>query len=148
MLIETVGLTYKRQSIASTNSIFLDEIDMCPKDSGEDVRKTYAICEMCGMAVCSKHIIKDNDKFSCSEHTISDHGTLNESVSKKTLHHNDLEKIKDAVQSLLSQKVFNRKRKNSDVKEIDKTNDPNIQTNIESHTKGENNDNFGAPLKW
>ncbi len=41
LIIETIGLTYIRESIASNNLLFRDEIDLCPKDSGKDVsRKT------------------------------------------------------------------------------------------------------------
>lgn len=64
--------TYTREILAASNTILMDEIAYCPKDLFSKImtskRQTYAICEICGGAYCSKHIRKVNDSYYCKEH--------------------------------------------------------------------------------
>ena len=160
LIIETIGLTYKRESIASNNFIFRDEIDLCPKDSSKDVRKTYAICEMCGAAICSKHISNDNSMFFCSDHKVS--GIL---PYRKTSKFDvnalaELNEIKDNVQSLLSTKILRRKKNvnNSDNNNIqalglkeEKTEEMENTITQNSQLQDKDDDkttNLGSPIKW
>ncbi len=110
LIIETIGLTYIRESIASNNFLFRDEIDLCPKDSGKDVRKTYAICEMCRAAVCSKHVTNDNSMYFCSDHKISRISSYKKTSRFDVNALTELNEIRDNVQSLLSTKIFHRKK--------------------------------------
>ena len=110
LIIETIGLTYKRESIASNNFLFRYEIDLCPKDSGKDVRKTYAICEMCRAAVCSKHVTNDNSMYFCSDHKISRISSYKKTSRFDVNALTELNEIRDNVQSLLSTKIFRRKK--------------------------------------
>jgi hypothetical protein len=148
IVIETSGLTYKRESIACTKDIFRDEIDLCPKDSDKDVRKTYAICEMCGLAVCSKHIKNENSRFFCSNHE-------NFQTSNLKIPHIDVNDLKDNVQTLLSEKIFHRKKKeNNEIQfttlmkeeEEEKEKTANTKKNSSNQNDSKNN-SFGAPLK-
>jgi restriction endonuclease len=65
--------SYRREVLPASETVIIDEIVFCPKDLYEKRRhskkKTYAVCELCGHAYCSKHIYTINDSFYCEKHT-------------------------------------------------------------------------------
>jgi Holliday junction resolvase len=64
---------YRRELLPASQTVIIDEIDLCPKDFYEKRRpskkKTYAVCELCGHAYCSNHIFLMNDAYYCEKHT-------------------------------------------------------------------------------
>jgi hypothetical protein len=58
----TSNKIYRREILAASNTVLVDEIAYCPKDFFANIRgnkkMTYAICEICGKAYCESHIKK------------------------------------------------------------------------------------------
>jgi hypothetical protein len=71
--IEAKGNTYTREALAASNTILIDEISLCPKEFFARImavdKQTYAICEICGGAYCSKHIDSVNNSYYCKDHS-------------------------------------------------------------------------------
>lgn len=86
------------------------------------------------MAVCSKHIKNDNSKFICSDHSISfSDNVISKLSSIKKIPYIEVSELKYSVQSLLSEKVFYRKKREFDnVKETDPKKESSIQRDTES----------------
>ena len=70
--IESGNNVYTREILAASNTFLMDEIAYCPHEffarfrSGK--KETYAVCERCGGAYCSKHIQRSYDSYFCIEH--------------------------------------------------------------------------------
>jgi hypothetical protein len=70
--IESGNNLYTREILAASNTFLMDEIAYCPHEffarfrSGK--KETYAICERCGKAYCSKHIERICNSYFCREH--------------------------------------------------------------------------------
>ncbi|MFZ0554059.1 MAG: hypothetical protein WBL67_14560 [Nitrososphaeraceae archaeon] len=67
---------YTRQALAASKTILLDEIEFCSRDylsssllRKPEVRKTFAVCDDCGMVLCRKHILVVDERYVCSENT-------------------------------------------------------------------------------
>jgi hypothetical protein len=75
---------------------------LCPKDTGKDIRETFAICEICEMAICSNHAIKDNGKHSCYDRETPYDNNTSSMIE---------EKIKDMSTSLNSLKTLFKQKK-------------------------------------
>ena len=63
---------YRREILAASNTVLVDEIAYCPKDFFTKMRgnkkMTYAICEICGNAYCKSHIEKVKNSYYCKDH--------------------------------------------------------------------------------
>jgi hypothetical protein len=70
--IESHNNAYTREILAASNTILIDEMTYCPHEFFARFRpsrkQTYAICERCGGAYCSRHIERVNDSYFCREH--------------------------------------------------------------------------------
>lgn len=70
--IESHNTTYTMEILAASNTILIDEMAYCPREFFARFRpsrkQTYAICERCGGAYCSRHIERVNDSYFCREH--------------------------------------------------------------------------------
>jgi RNA 3'-terminal phosphate cyclase len=70
--IESGNNVYTREILAAANTFLMDEIAYCPHEffarfrSGR--KETYAVCERCGGAYCSRHIEKVHNSYFCREH--------------------------------------------------------------------------------
>jgi hypothetical protein len=70
--IESANNVSTREMLAASNTFLMDEIAYCPHEffarfrSGR--KETYAVCERCGGAYCSRHIEKVHDSYFCREH--------------------------------------------------------------------------------
>lgn len=74
-IIETQSksITYRKRVMASSKTVLMDEMSLCPKDFStikiwRKKKNVYAVCETCGLALCSDHIIESNKKYYCKEH--------------------------------------------------------------------------------
>lgn len=71
--IKSNETNYRREVLPASETEIINEIEYCPKDLYEKRRpsknKTYAVCEVCGRAYCSKHISPINDAYYCEKHT-------------------------------------------------------------------------------
>jgi hypothetical protein len=71
--IEAANKTYTREALAASNTILIDEIALCPQEFFALIRasrkQTYAVCEACGGAYCSKHIKQKNSSYYCKDHS-------------------------------------------------------------------------------
>lgn len=69
---ESGNSVYTREILAASNTFLMDEITFCPHELFARFRpgrkETYAVCERCGRAYCSKHIEKVNNCYFCKEH--------------------------------------------------------------------------------
>jgi hypothetical protein len=62
---------YRREVLAASETVLIDEIMFCPKEFYEkrpSNKKTYAVCEECGWAYCYNHISLINDAYYCEKH--------------------------------------------------------------------------------
>jgi len=70
--IESANSVYTREILAASNTFLMDEIAYCPHEFFARFRsarkETYAVCERCGGAYCSRHIEKVNNSYFCREH--------------------------------------------------------------------------------
>jgi hypothetical protein len=70
--IESHNTTYTREILGASNTILIDEMAYCPLEFFARFRpsrkQTYAVCERCGGAYCSRHIERVNDSYFCREH--------------------------------------------------------------------------------
>jgi hypothetical protein len=70
--IESGNNVYTREILAASNTFLMDEIAYCPHEffarfrSGR--KETYAVCERCGGAYCSRHIERSYDSYYCTAH--------------------------------------------------------------------------------
>jgi hypothetical protein len=65
-------MTYDRKVLAASNKIIIDDISACHKHSffGKILRnrkRTYALCEICGVPLCYNHALKKGDSYFCEE---------------------------------------------------------------------------------
>jgi hypothetical protein len=71
--IQSNETQYRREVLPASESVIIDEIRFCPKEFYEKKRpsnkKTYAICEVCGRAYCSRHISLINEAYYCEKHS-------------------------------------------------------------------------------
>jgi hypothetical protein len=71
--IQSNETQYRREVLPASESVIIDEIRFCPKEFYEKKRpskkKTYAICEVCGRAYCSRHISLINKAYYCEKHS-------------------------------------------------------------------------------
>jgi Holliday junction resolvase len=71
--IKSKDTSYRREVLPASETVIIDEIAFCPKEYSEKRRsskkKTYAICELCGRAYCSSHIVPIDDSYYCEKHT-------------------------------------------------------------------------------
>ena len=70
---KTKEITYTRKILAASNTKLMNELEYCPKHFSRwkvwhGKRPTYAICDVCGAALCEDHISKVNDIYLCEEH--------------------------------------------------------------------------------
>ena len=75
IIMKAGDFSYKRKILAASNTFVEDEISVCPKHLSfvkAWSRRTCAICEICGGAFCSDHIIKVDSSYFCEEHRIRD----------------------------------------------------------------------------
>jgi hypothetical protein len=69
------GMRYQRQALAASGIILCDELELCSKDDMSprfrkaDPRKTFAACEHCGLALCTKHFVQKGELYFCEDHT-------------------------------------------------------------------------------
>lgn len=72
-------INYRRCMMATSGKVVADEIASCKNrysssgrlvtQSNEGCKKaSYAVCEICGYALCIDHIFERNDSFYCSDH--------------------------------------------------------------------------------
>ena len=70
--IESQNSVYTREILAASNTVLMDEIAFCPHEFfarfRPSRRETYAICERCGGAYCSRHIERVHNSYFCREH--------------------------------------------------------------------------------
>jgi hypothetical protein len=71
--IQSNTIKYRRRAFATSKTITLDEIALCPKDFSTikiwgKKKSTYALCETCGISLCMDHIHKHNEKYYCHDH--------------------------------------------------------------------------------
>jgi hypothetical protein len=70
--IESQNAVYTREILAASNTILMNEIAYCPHEFFARFRpsrkETYALCERCGGAYCSRHIQRVNESYFCKEH--------------------------------------------------------------------------------
>jgi len=71
--IEAKDKVYAREILAASSTVLIDEISLCPKEFFARFRsskkQTYAVCETCGGAYCSKHIRRrNNNSYFCEDH--------------------------------------------------------------------------------
>ena len=70
--IESQNRTYVRAVLAASATKLIDEIAYCPKDFFARIRsgrkQTFAVCERCGNAYCSRHIDKVKSSYYCRDH--------------------------------------------------------------------------------
>ena len=63
--------SYRREILAASKTVIVDEIALCPKESLARLRPsdkpTYAICEHCGSAYCKNHIQKIHGSYYCKD---------------------------------------------------------------------------------
>jgi hypothetical protein len=67
---KAVGMTYIRKVLAASNTFIVDEISLCPKHSSfgkilGGKKQTYALCEICGVALCINHSTKRGNSYFC-----------------------------------------------------------------------------------
>lgn len=128
----------------------MSQIYKNPKTKHLDILNRLAICEMCGMAVCSKHVINDHSKFFCS-----DHKTLQISSNKKIPHINQMKwwtNSEAMFTHYFQLKNFFRK-KNDEIQEV---NDHAVKIEettkakdaIEQTRKDNETNTLGCPIKW
>jgi hypothetical protein len=71
--IEAKNKMYAREALAASSTVPIDEISLCPEEFFARLRssrkQTYAVCESCGGAYCSKHIKRNNNSYFCKEHS-------------------------------------------------------------------------------
>ncbi len=71
--IQSKSITYRKRAMASSKTILVDEMSLCPKDFSTikiwgKKKSVHAACEACGIALCSDHILETNKKYYCKEH--------------------------------------------------------------------------------
>ena len=71
--IEAKDKVYTREILAASSTVLVDEISLCPKEFfgrfRSSKKQTYAVCETCGGAYCSKHIRRhNNNSYFCEGH--------------------------------------------------------------------------------
>ncbi len=67
-------MAYKRESMASSKTMILDEIKFCSKDFSSlkfwtKCKPTDALCDSCGIALCDDHVYENNEKYYCKDHS-------------------------------------------------------------------------------
>jgi hypothetical protein len=67
------SLTYRRRAMGSSKTVLLDEMSLCPKDFSTmkiwgKKNNVDAVCEGCGIALCSDHILQIDKSYYCKEH--------------------------------------------------------------------------------
>jgi Restriction endonuclease/zinc-ribbon domain len=71
--IKSKETNYRREVLPASETVIIDEIAFCPKEFSDKRRsskkKTYAVCELCGYAYCSSHIVPIDDSYYCEKHT-------------------------------------------------------------------------------
>jgi len=50
--------TYSREMLACSGTVLEDSIQYCPKHTGLFKKETIAACEICGQALCEKHVFQ------------------------------------------------------------------------------------------
>lgn len=66
------GMTYDRKVLAAYSTFIVDEISLCPKhySFGRILgikKRTYALCDICGIALCFDHALKRKGSYFCEE---------------------------------------------------------------------------------
>jgi hypothetical protein len=67
-------MTYRREAMAASKTMILDEIKLCPKDFSSlkfwtKWKTTDVLCETCGIALCDDHLYQANGKYYCKDHS-------------------------------------------------------------------------------
>lgn len=71
--IQSKSITYRKRAMASSKTVLVDEMSLCPKDFSTlkiwgKKKNVHAACETCGIVLCSDHISEVNKKYYCKEH--------------------------------------------------------------------------------
>jgi hypothetical protein len=71
--IQSKSMIYRKRVMASSKTVLMDEMALCPKDFSTikiwgKKKNVHAVCETCGIALCSDHILETNKKYYCKEH--------------------------------------------------------------------------------
>jgi len=70
--IESQNRIYTREILPTSSTILMDEIVYCPKEFfarfKPSKKQTFAVCERCGSAYCSRHIERIKDSYYCKDH--------------------------------------------------------------------------------
>lgn len=67
---EAFGKTYSREILACSGTVLENTLEYCPKHIGPFKKENVAVCEICGQALCVKHVFPcpTCGKWLCEEH--------------------------------------------------------------------------------
>lgn len=113
------NVEYKREILASSNLVLVNEVEYCPKDFYAKFRpsekKTYAICEICGYSFCKTHIVEKDGKFYCEKHNFRSNQDIKIKESNLKEEEKDpqqiLEKIQENIDSFIENSLMKTSNK-------------------------------------
>jgi hypothetical protein len=72
IVMKSGDFNYNRKVLAASHTFIKDEIEVCPKHASLKIwakqRQTFAVCDICGLALCSDHVFRADRSYYCETH--------------------------------------------------------------------------------